>query len=351
MSDLLDPFDAVLLLSFGGPDSSEQVMPFLEHVTRGRGVPQERLLGVASHYELFGGVSPINNQNRALLAALDHELKAKGSDVPRYWGNRNSAPWIRDVALEMQTAGVRHPVVFVTSAYSSYSGCRQYREDLAMAFQDTGIDVSKVAQFFDAEGFLAANAEALIAELAHAPFGTPTIFITHSIPVAADAERYVAQHQAVAREVVRRTQAAGISVGDWQLAYCSRSGAPSQPWLEPDVNEVLRRLAASGVTDVCLSPIGFISDHMEVVFDLDTEARATATELGMRMRRAQTAGTSSTFVEGIVHLLVERASLAGADHATGARVALDCPPAHPICPADCCANPREWRASLCGLGG
>lgn len=346
-ADSLAPFDAVLLLSFGGPESPDEVMPFLEYVTRGRGIPRERLAGVAAHYSLFGGVSPLNALNRELLAALGPVLNAAGSALPIFLGNRNSAPWLRDVAIEMHSAGIRRPVVFVTSAYSSYSGCRQYREDLATAFEGTDIEVSKVAQFFDAEGFIAANTTALIAQLMEAPVGTPTVFVTHSIPVSQSAERYVVQHQSVAAEVVRRVMLAGVEIAEWQLAYCSRSGAPGQPWLEPDINDVLRDLAATGHTEVCIAPIGFISDHMEVVFDLDTEAKATATSLGMRMWRASTAGTSADFINGIAQLLLERAAMARSEVLSGVRVDLACTSALANCLADCCANPRGRVPSLC----
>lgn len=347
-TDVLAPFDAVLLLSFGGPEAPAEVMPFLEYVTRGRGIPRERLEGVADHYQLFGGVSPINGQNRALLAVLEPALRAAGSDLPVYWGNRNSAPWIRDVALQMQADGIRRPVVFVTSAYSSYSGCRQYREDLAMAFDGIDIDVSKVAQFFDAEGFITANTDAVVAAMADAPLGTRFLFVTHSVPVSAHTPRYVEQHEAVAREIERRAGTHGVDISGWQLVYCSRSGAPGQPWLEPDVNDVLRSLAADGVTDVCLSAIGFISDHMEVLFDLDTEALATAQSLGITLRRAATPGTSAAFVNGIVSLLLERAAIARGVEMPGVRIALGCAPALPVCAIDCCANPRVQRPSLCG---
>jgi len=346
--DVLAPFDAVLLLSFGGPEAPDEVMPFLEYVTRGRGIPRQRLEGVAEHYQAFGGVSPINGQNRALIAALEPAMRAAGSSLPVYWGNRNSAPWIRDVALAMQADRVRRPVVFVTSAYSSYSGCRQYREDLAMAFEGTDIEVSKVAQFFDAEGFIAANADALIAALADAPTDMPVVFVTHSIPVTADAQRYVEQHLAVAGAVIGRAVDAGIKAPDWQLAYCSRSGAPGQPWLGPDINDVLRELAQAGANEVCVAPIGFISDHMEVIFDLDTETQATAASVGIRMRRAATAGTSTSFVEGIVALLIERAAIARGDEPTAARLELTCAPARAVCAIDCCANPRMQRPALCG---
>jgi len=348
MTDVLAPFDAVLLLSFGGPEAPEEVMPFLEYVTRGRGIPRERLAGVAEHYQRFGGVSPINAQNRALLAALQPRLREAGSSLPVFWGNRNSAPWIGDIAHEMQAAGVRRPVVLVTSAYSSYSGCRQYREDLATAFEGMDMDVSKVAQFFDSEGFIAANTKALVAALQDAPAGTRTVFVTHSVPVTSDSGRYVEQHEAVAREVVRRARQQGVEPADWQLAYCSRSGAPGQPWLEPDINDVLRDLAAQGVTDVCVAPIGFISDHMEVIFDLDTEAQATAQAVDLHMRRAATAGTDEAFVDGIVQLLVERAAIARGGAVSSVRVDLGCAPAQATCAADCCVNPRVQRPSLCG---
>lgn len=346
--DPLAPFDAVLLLSFGGPEAPEEVMPFLEYVTRGRGIPQERLQGVADHYQLFGGVSPINAQNRELLAVLEPALRDAGSGLPLYWGNRNSQPWIREVALQMQADGIRRPVVFVTSAYSSYSGCRQYREDLAMAFEGTDLEVAKVAQFFDADGFIEANAQAIAAAMADAPDGTRVLFVTHSVPVSAHAARYVEQHEAVARELERRLAERSCDIRGWELVYCSRSGAPGQPWLEPDVNDVLKRLADDGVTNVCLSAIGFISDHMEVLFDLDTEALATANSLGITLRRAATVGTSPAFVDAIVQLLLERAAIARDEHPDGVRVDLGCRAATALCPVGCCPNPRAERPALCG---
>ena len=342
--DPLAPFDAVLLLSFGGPEAPEEVMPFLEHVTRGRGIPRDRLELVAEHYQHFGGASPINAQNRALLEALEPALRAAGSQAPIYWGNRNSAPWLRDTARVMADAGVRRPVVLVTSAYSSYSGCRQYREDLAEAFDGLDMEVAKVAQFFDAEGFIAANADAVRAALAEAAADAPLLFITHSIPIAASASRYVEQHEAVAREVMRRIDADR----PWRLVYCSRSGAPNQPWLEPDVNDVIREIAASGGTEVVLAPIGFMSDHMEVRYDLDTEAAATAALVGVHTIRAATAGTHPAFVQGLVDLLLERASVARGEAPVAARIALGCAPALAVCAVGCCANPRADRPALCG---
>lgn len=347
--DPLAPFDAVLLLSFGGPEGPDEVMPFLEHVTRGRGIPRDRLELVAEHYRGFGGVSPINAQNRALLAALEPALRASGSRLPLYWGNRNSAPWLRTVAEGMVGAGVRKPVVLVTSAYSSYSGCRQYREDLAAAFDGLAVDVAKVAQYYDAEGFIEANADAVHEALRALPSASRIVFVTHSIPVTADAARYTAQHAAVAEEVSRRVALRrNAPVLEWQLSYCSRSGAPGQSWLEPDINETLRALAAQGVHDVVVSPIGFVSDHMEVKFDLDTEALTTAQSLGMRMQRAATAGTHPAFVQVLVDLLIERAREESGSVARAARVPLPAPHALAVCAVDCCPNPRAARPALCG---
>ncbi len=347
-ADPLAPFDAVLLLSFGGPEGPAEVMPFLEQITRGRGIPRDRLEVVAEHYQGFGGVSPINGQNRELLAALEPRLRAIGSSLPLYWGNRNSTPWLREVAVAMVDAGVRRPLVLVTSAYSSYSGCRQYREDLAAAFDGLDVHVGKVAQYYDADGFIAANTEAVDEALQALPTAARIVFVTHSIPVTADAARYAAQHEAVAGEIVRRIGATrGNDAPQWQLAYCSRSGAPGQPWLEPDINDSLRSLAAQGVTDVVVAPIGFVSDHMEVKFDLDTEAAATAAGLRMRMQRAGTAGTRPAFVQGLMDLLVERAAEERGSTGRPARLALDAPHAVARCAANCCPNPRAARPSLC----
>ncbi len=347
-NDLLAPFDAVLLLSFGGPEGPDEVMPFLEHVTRGRGIPRERLELVAEHYLGFGGVSPINAQNRALLAALGTALRERGSALPLFWGNRNSAPWLGEVATAMVAAGARRPLVLVTSAYSSYSGCRQYREDLAAAFAGLDVEVAKVAQYYDAEGFIVANTEAVDDALTALPSASRIIFVTHSVPITADAERYVAQHETVAREILRRiAEGRGGGLPDWELAYCSRSGAPGQPWLDPDINDRLRELSAQGVTDVVVAPIGFVSDHMEVKFDLDTEAAATALGLGMRMQRAATAGTHPAFVRGLIDLMIERSAEERGEVQGAARVALPIARASSSCAADCCPNPRSARPALC----
>ncbi len=361
-----DPYDAVLLLSFGGPEQPADVLPFLENVTRGRGIPRERLEAVAEHYLHFGGRSPINDQNRALLAALRAELDARGLDLPLYWGNRNWDPYLVDALREAARAGARRVCVLLTSAYSSYSGCRQYREDLAGALLElaAGTDdpralpeVDKVRHYFNHPGFVAACADAVRAGLATLPEavrdGARIVFVTHSVPTAMNdvsgpaGGAYVAQHLDVSGAVAA---AAGDLVGrrlEWDLVYCSRSGPPSQPWLEPDVNDHLRDLHARGVPGVVVVPVGFVSDHMEVKFDLDTEARETAQELGLPFARAATVGTDPRFVAGLVDLVLERAAqLRGESPAQPASGALG--PSHAVCPAGCCRNLRGDRPAACG---
>ena len=268
--------DAILLVSFGGPDRPDEVMPFLENVLRGRNVPRERMLEVAKHYYHFGGRSPINDQNRALLAALQQLLAAEGPDLPVYWGNRNWHPLLADTLRQMTADGVRRAFAFVTSAYSSYSGCRQYLEDLARAGEAAGPgapEVLKLRVFYNHPGFIEPMAERVRTAFECIPAerraAAALAFSAHSVPVAmAETSRYVAQVVEACRLVAER---AGHP--SYRLVYQSRSGAPGQPWLGPDVPEYLRELAAAGATrDVVLAPIGFISDHMEVVYDLDTEA-------------------------------------------------------------------------------
>lgn len=293
---------AVLLLSFGGPEGPDDVLPFLGNVLRGRNVPEERLREVARHYDLFGGVSPLNGQNRALLAALREQLAARGVTLPLYWGNRNWRPLLADTLAQMARDGVRRALVFVTSAYGSYSGCRQYREDLDSASRALGEGAPELALlplFFDQPGFIEANVTNLRAALLDLPpegrAGARLIFSAHSLPQAmADASPYVEQLRGTAERVA---QAAGFE--SWELAYQSRSGPPTQPWLGPDVLERLRGLHAEGVRDVLLAPLGFVSDHMEVVYDLDVEARQLASELGLRLVRSATAGAHPAFVGGI----------------------------------------------------
>jgi len=328
----LAPYDTVLLLSFGGPNGPDDVLPFLRNVTAGKNIPDERLAEVAEHYHHFGGRSPINEQNLALRAALEAELRRRGLDVPVVWGNRNWEPYTTDALAEAHAAGGRRAVAVVTSAYSSYSGCRQYRENLWTSLTELGeqvgapegaqpLVVDKVRSYFNHPGFVQANVDAVVEayEGADPDAAWPRlVFVTHSIPDTMEEASVVAgasyreQHLDVARTVAAAVaQRLGRPV-EWDLAYCSRSGPPSQPWLEPDVNDHLRELAAAGTTSVVLSPIGFVSDHMEVAFDLDTEALETAQELGMAAVRADSVGVREPFVRGLVDLLLERAAIARA---------------------------------------
>lgn len=356
-----DPYDAFLLVSFGGPEGPDDVLPFLENVTRGRGVPRDRLEEVAGHYRAFGGRSPINDQNRALLAAVEAELRRAGAAVPTYWGNRNWDPYLTDELARMRDDGVERAAAFITSAYSSYSGCRQYREDLAAAVAKVGPRaprLDRIRHYFDHPGFVAANADGVLAALRSLPpdaaAGARLAYVTHSIP-AAMAEssgprggEYEAQHHATAAAVTAMVaERTGVEYPH-DLVYCSRSGSPHVPWLEPDVNDHLESLAAAGSHTVVLAPIGFVSDHMEVVFDLDTEAMETAATLGLRAARAATAGTHPKFVAAICDLFLERASVERGEHPT--RASIGPPgPSHDVCPAGCCPNPRGPRPALCGL--
>ena len=335
-----DPYDAVLLVSFGGPDGPDDVIPFLENVLRGRNVPRERMLEVAEHYQHFGGKSPINEQNLALLAALRDELGRKGPRLPVYWGNRNWHPLLTDTIREMADAGVRRAVAFVTSAYSSYSGCRQYRENIAAACAavgDRAPQIDKLRVFFNHPGFvgpMAENVAAAVSRLGPAA-EVPVLFTAHSIPSSmADGCRYVTQLDEACRLV-----AESAGVGTWRLVYQSRSGPPNQPWLEPDICAAVRELHAGGGRKLVIAPIGFISDHMEVLYDLDTEAAAVCDELGIRMLRANTVGTAPAFVAMVRDLIAERCGLI-ADRAAIGRL----PASHDVCPLDCCPAPARPAA-------
>ncbi|HKG49686.1 MAG TPA: ferrochelatase [Actinomycetales bacterium] len=357
MTDLA-PYDAVLLLSFGGPDGPDDVMPFLRNVTAGRGIPDERLEQVAEHYHHFGGRSPINDQNRALLAALSDELIGRGHELPVLWGNRNWAPYVTDVLREAHESGVRRVLAVLTSAYSSYSSCRQYREDLAsalltLAAEGRALEVDKVRPYFNHPSFAEQNAAAAEAALRQLPEGSHLVFVTHSVPAAMDeasgpqGHAYTAQHRDLAGEIA---DAVGRRLGrtvPWELVYCSRSGPPSQPWLEPDVGDHLRDLSAAGARGAAVCPIGFVSDHMEVVYDLDTEAREVAAEVGLPYVRAATVGTAPAFVRGLADLLEERAALARDERpeqpATGSLG-----PTWSVCPVGCCRNLRADRPAACG---
>jgi ferrochelatase len=327
------PYDALLLVSFGGPEGPDDVMPFLENVLRGKNVPRERMLEVAEHYRRFGGISPINQQNRALLTALVGELNRQGPNLPVYWGNRNWHPLLPDTVQQMADDGVKNALAFVTSSFGSYSGCKQYLEDIERAREelgDTAPSINKLRLFFNHPGFIEAVADRTkeaIAELPEDRSGdVRLLFTAHSIPNAmADTCDYVAQLNESCRLVAE-------SLGDlpWDLVYQSRSGPPSQPWLEPDVCDYLRETTDRSSAMV-LVPIGFLSDHIEVLYDLDTEARQTADEEGILMIRAATLGTHPRFVSMIRELVVERMSEAGDRAAIGSL----CAPQHK-CPADCC---------------
>ena len=350
-------YDAVLLVSFGGPEGPDDVVPFLENVTRGRGIPRDRLEQVGAHYALFGGVSPINAQNRALLDALRAELADAGVDLPVYWGNRNWDPYLADTLRDMRDAGVRRALAFVTSAYSSYSGCRQYRENLAAARAevDGAPEIDKVRHYFDHPGFVEPFVDATLSALASLPDavqpGARLVFTTHSIPVAAadssgpDGGAYVAQHRAVAGLVAGRVaEATGVD-RPWDLVFQSRSGPPTQAWLEPDISDHLEALATEGAPGVVVVPIGFVSDHMEVVYDLDTVAAADAERLGLPMARAATPGTDPRFVAMVCELVQERL----ADRPAAERRALSpLGPWRDVCSAGCCPNPRGPRPAVAG---
>ena len=354
-------YDAVILLGFGGPEGQADVIPFLRNVTRGRGIPEARLEAVATHYRASGGVSPVNAQNSALRDALQAELAARGTDVPVYWGNRNWAPYLPDTVAAAVDAGHTRLLALTTSAYSSYSSCRQYRDDLAEAQHAAGLGdavrIDAVRPYFDHPGFVAPfvlGLRSALVEFARqglAPADVHVLFTTHSIPTA-DAERsgprersfgpggaYAAQHRAVAEVVMAGVPAAaadGDVAGDsppWSLAFQSRSGPPGMPWLEPDVNDAIALLAAAGTRAVVVVPIGFISDHMEVTWDLDTEAAATAAAHDLAFARVSTPGLHPTFVTGLVDLLLERLTPATAPERCALTALGPWPDA---CPVGCC---------------
>jgi ferrochelatase len=394
-------YDAILLASFGGPEGQDDVIPFLRNVTRGRGIPEERLEEVAHHYRAFGGVSPINDQNRELKAALEAELARRGIDLPVLWGNRNWHPYLSEALTEAKERGLTTLIAIGTSAYSSYSSCRQYREDYAQALAETGLEgviqIDKVRQFFDHPGFVTPFIEGVQQALADvvgrgiAPDKTHVLFSTHSIPVP-DAQRsgprdrdfgeggaYAAQHLAVAEIImasVRATPppgnassaiapeagawwaslggASGAIADDpaqptigWDLVYQSRSGPPTSPWLAPDVNDAMRDLAAKGIEAVVIVPLGFVSDHMEVKWDLDTEAMQTAAELGILALRVPTPGTHAAYVSGLVDLVLERRDgVAVADRPAVTEFG----PWYDVCRPGCCENVRlGFKPALAGI--
>lgn len=360
-------YDAVLLMGFGGPEGQDDVIPFLRNVTAGRGIPDERLEEVAHHYRHFGGVSPINEHNRELVAALGAEINARRLGLPVYWGNRNWMPYVSDALQQIHADGHRTVLAIATSAYSSFSSCRQYREDLADAIEATGLgaelQIDKVRQFFDHPGFIAPFVEGMragLAELAeHGDFDLASevevLFTTHSIPNA-DADKsgppqlgfapggaYLAQHLAVAEAVMSDLGAPC----PWQLVFQSRSGPPSVPWLEPDINDAMAELPAAGRKAVLIVPIGFVSDHMEVMWDLDTEAMETAERLGIVAVRTATPGAHPKYVAGLVDLVEERLCGTPVDerpHATPLGPWFD------VCRPGCCENARlGFHPALAGV--
>lgn len=316
MSDLAD-YDAFLLLSFGGPEGPDDVMPFLRNVTRGRGIPEERLAAVAEHYHHFHGVSPINAANRGLLAALGTEFVERGINLPLYWGNRNWKPYVADAIRHMRDDGIQRALVFATSATASYSACRQYRADLAQARTVAGEgapQLVKLRHFFDHPGFIAANTDGVRGALESLPpeqrERARLVFTAHSIPVTMNDRSgpeanglYEAQQRETARLVAESVRGAGAQ---FDLVWQSRTGPPTVPWLEPDINDHLHALAADDVSAVVVSPTGFVADHVEVVWDLDVEARQTAADLGLHYARAATAGIHPAFVIAIGQLVEER---------------------------------------------
>jgi ferrochelatase len=356
------PYEALLLVSFGGPEKAADVIPFLTNVTRGRGIPQERLTEVGGHYFELGGRSPINDQCRALLAAIDADFAANGVALPVYWGNRNWHPFLADTIATMAADGVARAACFVTSAYASYSGCRQYRENLYDAVAEAsaaGLRLDKLRHYYNHLGFLGPFTDATVAARQQLPAELRSrarlVFVTHSLPTAQDdssgpgGHAYTAQHLDAAERVALQVKARTGHDQPWALTFCSRSGSPRTPWLEPDINDHLERLAADGVEAVVVVPIGFVSDHMEVRYDLDTEAKSTAQAVGLAFARAATPGTAPGFVSMVRELVVERAGVERGQAVT--RPALGpAGPAWDACPVGCCPNLRGARPSLTGAG-
>lgn len=345
-------YDAILLVSFGGPEGPDDVIPFLENVLRGKNVPRERMLEVAEHYQHFGGVSPINGQNRALLGAIEAELREHGNQLPIYWGNRNWHPLLPDAIQQMKADGIQRALALVTSALSSYSGCRQYRENIEAARAHVGAgapEIHKLRVFYNHPGFIepmVANVNSALSKVpAELRDATPLLFAAHSIPNSMAAGcAYETQHKEASRLVAQ-----AVGPNPWHCVYQSRSGPPHQPWLEPDICDFIRELHGeaggpdSPIPHIVVVPIGFISDHMEVMFDLDLEARELCEELGIQYHRAATVGTDPGFVTMIRELIDERLSDEPHRRSLG-----DLGPSHDVCPEDCClmgASPGRPRPS------
>jgi ferrochelatase len=341
-------YDAIVLVGFGGPESREDVLPFLENVTRGRNVPRERLLEVAEHYDHFGGASPINGQVRELMGELGPELRRHGIGLPIYWGNRNWHPLLADTLREMTGAGVKKALAVVLAAYSSYSSCRQYREDIERAQDEVGPDapaIDKTRAFYNHPDFIAANADRVRQALAQIPAPerprVQLVFTAHSIPLAmARTSSYELQLKEASRLVAAEL---GVPSSHWSLVYQSRSGRPQDPWLEPDILDQIRDLNERGTTHLIIHPIGFLSDHMEVLYDLDEEARRLCEQLGLFMVRSRTVGTHRAFVRMLRELICERVARAPVEE----RKAMgQFGPSHDHCPDHCCLPPIRPAASV-----
>jgi ferrochelatase len=320
----MNSFDALLVVSFGGPEKHEDVLPFLENVLRGRNVPRERMLEVAEHYYHFNGHSPINKQNLELIAALGREFQALNMNLPVYWGNRNWHPLLPDTLKKMRADGVRRAVAFATSAFGSYSGCRQYRENITTALQSGGVSdmvIEKLPNFWDRPEFLEVMAERVRDSEAKLPDAQQVVFTAHSIPVS------MAQSSPYARqlEIASEHVASACGMRHWSLVYQSRSGPPTQPWLEPDISDYLRAQHGAGVQRVIICPIGFVSDHMEVLYDLDTQVKEMCDEMGMKMVRAGTAGSHPRIVSMIRDMVVNSETT----------------PVNAYCEAGCCPTPQR----------
>lgn len=334
-----DKYDAILIIGFGGPEGPDDVIPFLENVLRGKRVPRERMLEVAEHYYHFGGISPINQQVRDLIEALKPALSSAGVDLPVYWGNRNWHPMLTDTLQQMKEDGIENALAVVISAFSSYSGCRQYREDVIRAQEEIGEgapNVRKIRVFYNHPGFIEASTAQISTALENHPDRKKVrlVFTAHSIPNSmADTSDYVKQLTESCRLIAEQL--------DWpedqyDLVYQSRSGRPEDPWLEPDILDHLKDLHEQKIEEVVIYPLGFLSDHMEVLFDLDTEAKDLCTELGMKMTRALTVGTHPAMVKTWVELIQERLS------EEPVRKAIGCfGPNHDVCPENCCPAPRR----------
>ena len=338
------PYDAVLIVSFGGPERREDVMPFLENVTAGRGVPRERLEEVAKHYYDVGGVSPINGQNRALMAAVQADFAAHGIELPVYWGNRHWTPTLTEVLTQMRDDLVMNAIAFLTSAYASYSSCRQYLDAIEAARAEVGDGaptVDRIRQYFNHPGFIEPMIRGVEAAIGQLPpefrDDVPLAFVAHSIPAAMEATSGPAGHSYIAQlaEAMRLVTSGVGGRHVATLSYCSRSGSPSVPWLGPEIGARLEELAGTGARAVVVVPIGFVSDHMEVVYDLDTDAAGVAAKLGLQFVRSATVGTAPAFVAMVRELVLERLGDAVPRSVGGFG------PAHDRCPIDCCRLPAR----------